>query len=77
MRLPARGVQVLARLFVWFIAGAAFIVAMRLSLLALSRVRFPHWHIWWLGGFAFIGIELIAHLVLQLRGRPNFYNGLG
>jgi hypothetical protein len=43
----------------------------------LARVRLPHWHIWWLGGFAFIGIELMAHLTLQLRGRPNFYNGLG
>ena len=26
---------------------------------------------------AFIGIELVVHLVLQLRGRPSFYNGLG
>jgi hypothetical protein len=37
----------------------------------------PHWHIWWLGGFAFIAIEQVAHLVPQLRGRANFYNGLG
>ncbi len=26
-----------------------------------------HWPAWWLGGIAFIGIELVAHLVLQLR----------
>ena len=31
----------------------------------------------WLGGLAFIGIELVAHLVLQLRGRPSFYNERG
>jgi hypothetical protein len=73
----ARGVQVATRVSVWFIAGAVFVISMRLSLLAMAKVRLPHWHIWWLGGFAFIGIELIAHLVLQLRGRPNFYNGLG
>jgi hypothetical protein len=36
-----------------------------------------HWPRWWLGGLVFIGIELVAHLVLRLRGRPNFYNGRG
>jgi hypothetical protein len=41
-------------------AGAGLIIAMRLSLLALARVRLPHSHVWWLGGFAFIVIELIA-----------------
>jgi len=30
-----------------------------------------------LGGLAFIGIELVTHLVLQLRGRPSFYDGRG
>ena len=72
-----RLVQIAARVFVWFIAGAGFVIAMRLSLLALTRTVPPRWPGWWLGGFAFVGIELIVHLVLQLRGRPNFYNGLG
>ena len=27
--------------------------------------------------FAFIGIELVVQLALQLRGRPSFYNGRG
>jgi hypothetical protein len=50
---------------------------MRLSIVALARVRLAHWPAWRLGGFAFIVIELVAHFVLQLGGRPNFYNGLG
>jgi hypothetical protein len=29
------------------------------------------------GGAGFIGVELIAQLVLQLRGRPSFYYGRG
>ena len=73
----ARGVQIAARVFVWFIAGIALAIAMRWSLLALAKFRPAHWPAWWLSGFAFIAIELIAHLVLHLRGRPNFYNGLG
>jgi hypothetical protein len=30
-----------------------------------------------IAGVAFIGIEFIPHLFLQLRGRPSFYNGRG
>jgi hypothetical protein len=63
--------------FVWFIAGTGFLIAIRLSLFALTRIMPSRWPVWWLGGFAFVGIELMAHLALQLRGRPNFYNGLG
>ncbi len=39
--------------------------------------RPPRWPAWWLGGLAFIGIELVAHLALLLRGRPSFYDGRG
>jgi hypothetical protein len=45
--------------------------------MALSHSRRVYWPAWWLAGLAFIGIELAAHLVLQLRGRPNFYSGRG
>ena len=27
---------------------------------------------WWIAGLGFIGIELVAQLVLELRGRPSF-----
>ena len=71
----ARGVQVAARVGVWFVGGAGLAVGMGLTAMALAGFRPAHWPAWWLGGFAFIGIELVAHLVLQLRGRPSFYNG--
>jgi len=70
-RLPAaRGVQVVARVSLWFAAGAVFVVAMRVTAMALELT-------WWVGGLGFIGIELIAHLVLMARSRPSFYDGLG
>ena len=77
-RLSIRhGVQVATRVSLWFIAGVGIAIAMRLTLIALAGVSPRHWPAWWLSGCAFIGIELMAHLVLQVRGRPNFYNGLG
>jgi hypothetical protein len=50
---------------------------MILTAMAFSRFRAAHLPAWWFGGIAFIGIELLAHLALQLRGRPSFYNGRG
>jgi hypothetical protein len=72
-----RSVQVAARFGVWFVGGAGLAIGMGLTAMALVGFRQAHWPAWWLGGLAFIGIELVAHLVLQLRGRPSFYNGRG
>jgi hypothetical protein len=30
-----------------------------------------------MGGVAFIGIELVVHLVMHWRGLPSVYNGRG
>jgi hypothetical protein len=77
-RLPAgRGVQAIARVAVWFVGGVVLFMAMRATAMALGRARPAQWPAWWLGGLAFIAIELVAHFVLQLRGRPSFYNGRG
>jgi len=73
----SRSLQVSVRLAVWFIAGMGLAIAMLVTTMALSRFRPANWSVWWLGGLAFIGIELIAHFMLQLRGRPSFYNGRG
>jgi len=73
----ARGVQVAARVGVWFVGGAGLTIGMGLTAMALAGFRPAHWPAWWLGGLAFIGIELVMHLVLQLSGRPSFYNGRG
>jgi len=50
---------------------------MRLTAMTLAGFRRMHWPPWWIGGLGFIGLELVVHLVLQLRGRPSFYNGRG
>jgi hypothetical protein len=77
-RLPvARGVQIVSRLAVWFLAGTALAIGMFPSPTTLGAFRPRHWPEWWFGGLAFIGIELIAHLALQLRRLPSFYNGRG
>jgi hypothetical protein len=77
-RLPVtRSVQTGVRVLVWFIGGIGLAVGMRLTAMTLGGFRPAHWPAWWLGGLAFIGIELAVHLALQLRGRPSFYNGRG
>ena len=77
-RLPAaRAVQVGARVAVWFVGGTALALGMALTAMAIAGFRPAQWSAVWLGGLAFIGIELVAHLALQLRGRPSFYNGRG
>ena len=55
-------------------AGLATVVCAGFESVAVGR---PPWATWWVAGFAFIGIELVAHLGLQLRGRPSFFNGRG
>jgi len=77
-RLPAaRGVQGVVRVLVWFTAGAVFVVVMRVTANMLAALPGAPRLTWWAGGLGFIGIELIAHLVLMVRGRPSFYDGLG
>jgi hypothetical protein len=73
----ARGRQVATRVGVWFIGGTGLALGMGLTAMAMAGFRPAHWPSWWLAGLAFIAIELVVHLVLLLRGRPSFYNGLG
>ena len=74
---PARAVQVGARLAVWFVGGIGLAMGMALSAIYLTRFQAGNFTDLWLGGPAFIGIELVAQLALQLRGQPSFYNGRG
>jgi hypothetical protein len=73
----SRAVQVSARVMVWLIGGAVLALGMCLTATMLADVPPSRWPTWWLGGVAFIGIELVAQLALQLSGRPSFYNGRG
>ena len=73
----ARGVQMASRVAVWFVGGVGLAIGMVLTAAALPGFGMRHWPAWWIGGLAFIAIELIVHLVLQLRGNPSFYDGRG
>ncbi len=77
-RLPAsRQIQVVARIAVWFVGGMMLALGARLTATLLSEHRSLAWLTWATAGTVFVGIELVAHGVLHLRGRPSFYNGLG
>jgi hypothetical protein len=73
----ARAIQVGARLVTWYIGGVVLFIGMQWTSVALNRNAVVRWPAWWIGGVAFIGIEMIAHLVLQIRGVHSFYNGRG
>lgn len=73
----SRGVQVGVRLLVWLVGGTLLMLGMVATAPAFNHTQ-PSWRRTLLfGGVAFVAIELTAHLVLQLRGRPSFYNGRG
>lgn len=77
-RLPAAPtVQRVARLGTWFLGGCGLGVGMVLTARALGGIHLTHWPAWWVAGVVFIGVELVAHTVLQARGRPSFFNGRG
>lgn len=75
-RLPhARATQLVARLVVWFVGGVVLLAGMVLTAKLLNWGGRLHWPAWWVGGVAFIGIELIVHLILLMWGKPNAYGG--
>jgi len=71
---PARPVQVAARVATWLIGGTGLALGMMATTQLLHG---PPSAPWYLGGPAFIGLELAVHRFLQLRGRPSFYDGRG
>jgi hypothetical protein len=77
-RLPERRtVQWIARLAVWFAGGVVLASGVHLTArIVLTHARLT-WLTWLTAGAVFVGVELVAHAGLHLRGRPSFYNGLG
>lgn len=73
---PARGTQAAARVLVWFAGGSVLGLGVRLTAWAFGWGSL-RWLSWWFGGLAFVGVELVMHLFIHLRGEPNFYNGRG
>lgn len=74
---PARPIQIAARFATWFTGGLLIGAAVILCARPLNGFRPIRWQNLWLAGLIFIAIELTVHLILQLRQRPNFYNGRG
>jgi hypothetical protein len=72
-----RAIQITARVIAWFLGGLVLAVGMALTARAINAGRPIRLSAWWIAGLGFIAIELIAHLFLQVRGRPSFYNGRG
>jgi hypothetical protein len=69
-------VQALARVAFWF-AGGCVLYAGAVATRAITTGRGAGPWPWWMAGVAFVGVELLVHLLLRLRGRPSFYDGRG
>ena len=67
--------QALLRLLVWSCGGALLYGGMAATARALA-IGAPPLRLW-LGSVLLVGIELIVHVVLAVRGLPNFYDGRG
>ena len=67
-------VRTLARVLTWMAGGVLFAMAMHLTGSALGDAYFVTWPPLWLGAVGMIGIELIAHTALRLRGLPSFFD---
>jgi hypothetical protein len=84
-RLPSSHfIRSVARLATWFVGGALITICMMLTASVLARVgtanllsHRPLWRVPVAGGIAFIAIEFVVHVIMQLRGAPSFYNGRG
>jgi hypothetical protein len=69
-------IQAIARVVVWFIGGILLYLCMVVTAYALPITPLPL-RLWWCGGFLFIGVELVAHAFLALRGDASVYDGRG
>lgn len=71
----SRATQLGGRVAVWFVGGVVLFAGMMLTAKLLDSTRSVHWPAWWIGGIAFIGIELVVHFILLLTRRPNSFVG--
>jgi hypothetical protein len=71
----ARTAQVVGRLATWFVGGIALTFVMAWTARLLSGYPVPRLPSL-VGGFGFIGLELLVHFVLRARGLPSIYSEL-
>jgi len=69
-------VQALARVAGWFAGGSILYEGASATRAILSGRGAVPWP-WWMAGIAFVGIELLVHLLLRMRGQPSFFDGRG
>lgn len=69
-------VQALARIVGWFAGGSVLCKGASATRALLTGGGAAPWP-WWTGGLAFVGVELLVHLLLRVRGAPSFYDGRG
>jgi hypothetical protein len=72
-----RAAQIAIRVALWSGGGMALFACVRWTATALGGLPALERLAWWIGGVAFVAIELVAHLMLRLAGRPSFYDGRG
>jgi hypothetical protein len=72
----SRPMRSVTRLGYWFVGGSV-LYAGALATRALLVGRAAHPWPWWVAGVGFVGVELVIHRLLRLRGQPSFYDGLG
>jgi hypothetical protein len=69
-------VQAVARLLYWFGVGSVLYAGALATRAILTGRGIASWP-WWTGGVLFVGLELLAHLLLLTRRQPSFYDGRG
>ena len=72
-----RDAQIAARIATWFAGGCVLGIGMGLTAAAIANYPLSRLSAFWLAGLVFVAVEIVAHIPLQLRGRPSFYNGRG
>ena len=68
--------RAVARMLIWFAGGVLLYLCMSANSRVLPIKVLPL-NLWWFGGLLFIGIELVVHAIMAIRGVPSFYNRRG
>jgi len=69
-------VQAVVRLLVWYVGGILLYVCMAATSRALPIRPLPT-GLWYYGGLLFVGLQLIVHVILAIRGLRSSHNGRG
>jgi hypothetical protein len=74
--IAAGAARVVTRIAWWLAGGVLLGAGAQVTWTAFTGDGAVPWP-WWAAGVGFVGAELLVHLVMLLRGLPNFYRGNG